>query len=57
MVEQKLKRVLILEDDVDFEPKFKKNLKLLLDETETLQLDWDLMYVVNEVTIVYSHPS
>lgn len=47
MVEQQLKRVLILEDDVDFEPKFKKNLRLLLDETETLKLDWDLMYVIN----------
>ena len=45
-MEQNLKRVLILEDDVDFEPKFKNNLRLLLDETETLKLDWDLMYVL-----------
>ncbi|KAL5484486.1 hypothetical protein EMCRGX_G020997 [Ephydatia muelleri] len=49
MVEQQLKRVLILEDDVDFEPKFKKNLRLLLDETETLKLDWDLIFVGRKV--------
>ena len=36
-------RVLVLEDDVDFEAFFASQLKKLLNETETLKLNWDLM--------------
>ena len=43
MVAEKLQEVLILEDDVDFEPNFRDNLEQVLEETHRLAPQWDLM--------------
>ena len=40
MVTEKLQEVLILEDDVDFEPNFRDD---LLEEAHRLAPQWDLM--------------
>lgn len=45
VVSENMDRVLVLEDDVDFEAFFASRLKKLLNETETLKLNWDLIYV------------
>ncbi len=45
MLEQNLQEVLVLEDDVDFEPNFKENLQVVLDEARSHSTTWDLMYV------------
>ena len=38
-------RVLVLEDDVDFEPFFRRNLETVLREVEEVDPEWDLVYV------------
>lgn len=38
-----LERVLVLEDDVRFEPRFKRRLQAIMDDIDKAQLDWDLM--------------
>lgn len=43
MVEQELEVVLILEDDVDFQPDFREGLEVLLEEAHTHTPTWDLM--------------
>ena len=43
MVAEKLQEVLILEDDVDFEPNFRDDLEQVLEETHRLAPQWDLM--------------
>ena len=45
MLEQDLQKVLVLEDDVDFEPDFRENLREVLDEAQEFSPTWDLMYV------------
>ncbi|XP_030640557.1 procollagen galactosyltransferase 2 isoform X2 [Chanos chanos] len=45
VVERGLQRVLVLEDDVRFEPRFKRRMKAIMDDIEKAQLDWDLIYV------------
>ncbi|XP_057697964.1 procollagen galactosyltransferase 2 [Corythoichthys intestinalis] len=45
VVERGLQKVLVLEDDVRFEPRFKRRLQAIMDEVEKTQLDWDLIYV------------
>ncbi|KAF7695615.1 procollagen galactosyltransferase 2 precursor [Silurus meridionalis] len=45
MVEKGLQRVLVLEDDVRFEPRFKRRLQTIMQDVEKVQLDWDLIYV------------
>ncbi|XP_076860430.1 procollagen galactosyltransferase 2 [Brachyhypopomus gauderio] len=45
MVDRDLQRVLILEDDVRFEPRFKKRLQIIMEDVDKVQLDWDLIYV------------
>uniref|UniRef100_A0A4W4GDV5 Glycosyl transferase family 25 domain-containing protein n=1 Tax=Electrophorus electricus TaxID=8005 RepID=A0A4W4GDV5_ELEEL len=45
MVERDLQRVLVLEDDVRFEPLFKKRVQLIMEDVDKIQLDWDLIYV------------
>ncbi|KAL1022944.1 hypothetical protein UPYG_G00034560 [Umbra pygmaea] len=45
MVEQGFSKVLVLEDDVRFEPRFKRRLMTIMEEVEKAQLDWDLIYV------------
>ena len=43
VVEHGLQKVLVLEDDVRFEPRFKRRIQAIMDDTEKTQLDWDLM--------------
>lgn len=43
MLERGLKQVLVLEDDVRFEPRFKRRLKAIMEDIDRAQLDWDLM--------------
>ena len=43
MVAEKLQEVLILEDDVDFEPNFCDDLEQVLEEAHRLAPQWDLM--------------
>uniref|UniRef100_A0A669EG57 Collagen beta(1-O)galactosyltransferase 2b n=1 Tax=Oreochromis niloticus TaxID=8128 RepID=A0A669EG57_ORENI len=45
VVERDLQKVLVLEDDVRFEPRFKRRLQAIMDDTDNTQLDWDLIYV------------
>ncbi|KAF4072638.1 hypothetical protein AMELA_G00265340, partial [Ameiurus melas] len=44
MVEKGLERVLVLEDDVRFEPRFKRRLQTIMKDVEKIQLDWDLIF-------------
>ena len=43
MVSDKLQEMLILEDDVDFESNFRKDLEHVLEEAHKLAPQWDLM--------------
>lgn len=43
VVERSLQKVLVLEDDVRFEPRFKRRLQAIMDDIDRTQLDWDLM--------------
>uniref|UniRef100_A0A4W5Q4W2 Collagen beta(1-O)galactosyltransferase 2b n=1 Tax=Hucho hucho TaxID=62062 RepID=A0A4W5Q4W2_9TELE len=45
MAERGLSKVLVLEDDVRFEPRFKRRMLTIMEEVEKAQLDWDLIYV------------
>lgn len=46
MVENHLKEVLILEDDVRFEKFFIQKLQTLMNDIHRLNFTWDLVYVV-----------
>ncbi|XP_077161845.1 inactive glycosyltransferase 25 family member 3 [Paroedura picta] len=45
IVERGLDKSVVLEDDVRFQPYFKKRLLRLMDDLEQAQLDWDLIYL------------
>ncbi|XP_061098674.1 procollagen galactosyltransferase 2-like [Conger conger] len=45
VVDRGLQRVLVLEDDVRFEPRFKSRLMAIMENVEQAQLGWDLIYV------------
>ncbi|CAL1593921.1 unnamed protein product [Knipowitschia caucasica] len=45
VLERGLQKVLLLEDDVRFEPRFKRRLQAIMEDTDRAQLDWDLIYV------------
>ncbi|XP_051509864.1 procollagen galactosyltransferase 2-like [Myxocyprinus asiaticus] len=45
VVERGLQCVLLLEDDVRFEPRFKRRLQIIMEDVKRAQLDWDLIYV------------
>ncbi|XP_051950416.1 procollagen galactosyltransferase 2-like [Xyrauchen texanus] len=45
VVERGLQRVLLLEDDVRFEPRFKRRLQIIMEDVKKTQLDWDLIYL------------
>ncbi|XP_007434118.1 inactive glycosyltransferase 25 family member 3 [Python bivittatus] len=45
IVERKLEKSLVLEDDVRFEAYFKKHLLRLMEELEQAQTDWELIYL------------
>ena len=44
VLEGGLQEVLIFEDDVDFQPSFRENLLVVLDEARRNTPSWDLMY-------------
>lgn len=44
-VSEGLDEVLVLEDDVRFEPYFRFKLKMVLNELRRLKVSWDLVYV------------
>lgn len=43
VLERGLEKVLVLEDDVRFEPRFKRRLQAIMEDIDRAQLDWDLM--------------
>ena len=43
MVEKTLEKVLIIEDDIDFEPNFNENMIDALFEVEGIDRNWDLV--------------
>lgn len=43
MIEENLSEVLVLEDDIDFEPDFRQNLQKVLEEAHQFTPNWDLM--------------
>ena len=45
MIADDLDRILVLEDDIDFEPFFRQNLEIVLKEIEEIDPEWDLVYV------------
>ncbi|XP_054912126.1 procollagen galactosyltransferase 2 isoform X2 [Poeciliopsis prolifica] len=45
VVDRGLQKVLVLEDDVRFEPRFKRRLQAIMEDIDRTQLDWDLIYV------------
>ncbi|XP_059359828.1 procollagen galactosyltransferase 2-like [Carassius carassius] len=45
VLERGLQHVLVLEDDVRFEPQFKRRLQTIMEDVDKAQLNWDLIYV------------
>ncbi|KAF6727439.1 Procollagen galactosyltransferase 2 [Oryzias melastigma] len=45
MVERGFQKVLVLEDDVRFEPRFRRRLQAIMENVDRARLDWDLIYV------------
>nr|XP_033507194.1 procollagen galactosyltransferase 2 [Epinephelus lanceolatus] len=45
VVEQELQQVLVLEDDVRFEPRFSSRLVAVMENVQRVGLEWDLIYV------------
>uniref|UniRef100_A0A8C8A6A2 Collagen beta(1-O)galactosyltransferase 2b n=1 Tax=Oryzias sinensis TaxID=183150 RepID=A0A8C8A6A2_9TELE len=45
VTERGFQKVLVLEDDVRFEPRFRRRLEAIMEDVERAQLDWDLIYV------------
>lgn len=45
VVERGLRHALVLEDDVRFEPRFKRRLQIVMEDVKKTHLDWDLIYV------------
>ena len=43
VLDEGLERVLVLEDDIDFEPRFREGLAEVMNEAETVTPTWDLM--------------
>ena len=43
VVDEGLDRVLVVEDDIDFEPRFREGLAEVMKEVEVLTPTWDLM--------------
>ena len=43
MISEGLQTVLVLEDDIDFEPNFKQNIANAVIEVETINSQWDLV--------------
>uniref|UniRef100_A0A8C6SBZ4 Collagen beta(1-O)galactosyltransferase 2 n=1 Tax=Neogobius melanostomus TaxID=47308 RepID=A0A8C6SBZ4_9GOBI len=45
VLDRGLQKVLVLEDDVRFEPRFRRRLQAVMDDIDITQLDWDLIYI------------
>ncbi|XP_010731705.3 procollagen galactosyltransferase 2 [Larimichthys crocea] len=45
VVQQELQQVLVLEDDVRFEPRFCRRLMTIMENVQSVGLEWDLIYV------------
>ncbi|XP_053355261.1 procollagen galactosyltransferase 2 [Clarias gariepinus] len=45
VVERKQQQVLVLEDDIRFEPNFKSRLNMIMEDVWRTHLQWDLIYV------------
>lgn len=45
MVQRELQQVLVLEDDVRFEPSFTRKLVTIMADVQRAELEWDLMLV------------
>ena len=43
MLAEELQQVLVLEDDVDFEPNFRQGIRHIIDEAKSVDPEWDLM--------------
>lgn len=43
VVQQELQQVLVLEDDVRFEPRFCRRLMTIMENVQSVGLEWDLM--------------
>lgn len=43
VIEKDYSQVIVFEDDVRFENAFIRNLNAVIDEVNSLQLEWDLM--------------
>lgn len=49
--QEELQQVLVLEDDVRFEPRFYSRLVTIMENVQRVGLEWDLMLVVNYCTL------
>ncbi|TSS97523.1 Procollagen galactosyltransferase 2 [Bagarius yarrelli] len=45
VVERNQRQVLVLEDDVRFEPNFKRRLNTIMEDVQQMEIQWDLIYV------------
>uniref|UniRef100_A0A0C9RI84 AAEL003481_0 protein n=1 Tax=Fopius arisanus TaxID=64838 RepID=A0A0C9RI84_9HYME len=45
MIDDNYKQVMVLEDDVRFEPYFRNKVNVVMGELKNLQLEWDLVYL------------
>ena len=43
IVERKLERSLVFEDDIRFEPYFQQKLSNFMHDVDSLKMDWDIM--------------
>uniref|UniRef100_T1JHI5 Glycosyl transferase family 25 domain-containing protein n=1 Tax=Strigamia maritima TaxID=126957 RepID=T1JHI5_STRMM len=43
VVEEQYRAVIVFEDDIQFEPYFRKKVNRMMKEMQSLQLDWDLV--------------
>lgn len=46
VVQRELQQVLVLEDDVRFEPSFSRKLVTIMGDVQRVELEWDLMSVL-----------
>ncbi|KOX78466.1 Glycosyltransferase 25 family member [Melipona quadrifasciata] len=57
MVENNFSNIIVLEDDVRFEPFFNQKVNYILKELEDLQLEWDLIYLGRKKLTNNTEPS
>ncbi|CAI8043596.1 Procollagen galactosyltransferase 1 [Geodia barretti] len=57
VVDEGLDRVLVVEDDIDFEPRFREGLAEVMKEVEVLTPTWDLIYAGRKRLYLDSEPA